>query len=50
MITFLKLVSALARYGSKAVSFAWDHKGTILRYIERGFSLGWLVDWVRDRI
>jgi hypothetical protein len=50
MITFLKLVSALAKYGSKAVSFAWAHKGTILKLIERGFSVGYLISWVRDRI
>ena len=50
MITFLKLVKALASYGAKAVKYAWDHKGTILKYIERGFSIGWLVDYVRDHI
>jgi hypothetical protein len=50
MIIFLKLVKALAKYGSKAVKFAWAHKKTILKYIERGFTLAWLVDWVRDNI
>ena len=47
---FLKLVAALAKYGKKAVAFAWSHKGTILKYIERGFSIAWLIDWVLDHI
>jgi len=50
MSIFFRLVAALAKYGSKAVSYAWAHKSTILKYIERGFSVSWLVDWVRDRI
>lgn len=50
MSIFLKLVAALAKYGKKAVAFAWAHKGTILKYIERGFTIGWLIDYVLDRI
>lgn len=50
MFTFLKLVKALAQYGTKAVKYAWDHKGTILKIIERGTTVGYLVKWVLDRI
>lgn len=50
MTIFLRLVAVLAKYGSRAVSYAWANKGTILRLIERGFSISYLVQWVRDHI
>jgi hypothetical protein len=50
MFTFLKLVKALVKYGKKAVKYAWDHKGTILKIIERGTTIGSLIKYVLDRI
>lgn len=50
MTNLHKLAAAVGRYGGKAVKYVWDHKGTILGYIERGFPLAWLIDYVLDRV
>jgi hypothetical protein len=50
MTLFFKLVAALVKYGKKAVAYAWAHKGTILKIIERGTTIGYLISYVLDRI
>jgi len=50
MSTFYELIKALGRYGKKAVAYAWAHKSTLLKYIQMSYSVGALVQWVRDRI
>jgi hypothetical protein len=50
VFTFYSLVKALATYGKKAVAYAWDHKGAILKLIEQHTTVGRLVTYVLDRI
>ena len=50
MFTFYELVKALAKYGKKAVAYAWAHKGAILKLIEQHTTVGRLVKYVLDRI
>jgi len=50
MFTFLKVVAALAKYGQRAVSFAWAHKSEILRMIERNLAISAIIQWVKNRL
>lgn len=47
MVTFAKVLAAVAKYGSKAVAWVTSHKDVILRYINSGFTIAQIIDAIR---
>jgi ferric iron reductase protein FhuF len=48
MAGFLKVVQILAKYGSKAVQWAWANKGKILDWINAGQAIDWVVEKIKQ--
>lgn len=42
------VLKAIAKYGSKAVKWVWANKSTILKWLDRGMSVAWIVDTIRQ--
>lgn len=47
---FYQLLKLVAKYGKRAVDWCWSHRGTIWRWLERGFSIYWIAEEVRKAI
>lgn len=45
---FLRVVSALTKYGSKAVRWAWANRQTIYNWISSGMAVEWIVQKIRS--
>lgn len=50
LTAFLKIVAAVAKYGSKAVKWANDHKKTIYRWLEAGMTASTIIDLIRQAV
>lgn len=50
MAIFYRVLAAGAKYGTRFAKYCWANKGKILNWIERGFSVGWIVDQVRQAL
>lgn len=50
MGAFLKIVGLLAKYGTKAVNWAWANKGTVLNWINAGQAIDWIVSRIRKLV
>ncbi|MGP5591191.1 aureocin A53 family class IId bacteriocin [Corynebacterium variabile] len=50
MAGFLKVVKAVAKYGSKAVKWCWDNKGKIMEWLNVGMAVDWIVEQVRKAV
>ncbi len=48
MAGFLKVVQLLAKYGSKAVQWAWANKGKILDWLNAGQAIDWVVSKIKQ--
>ena len=46
-MAFLRVVAALAQYGSRAVSWAWSNRRTIELWLARGMGVAAVVDQIR---
>jgi hypothetical protein len=44
---FLKVVQFLAKYGPRAVSWAWANKKTILDWVGRGLTFDWIYNQIK---
>ena len=47
MATIAKVAAAVAKYGSKAVSWVWAHKDIILKYINAGLTVAQIIDLIK---
>ncbi|MBF1677313.1 MAG: aureocin A53 family class IId bacteriocin [Scardovia wiggsiae] len=47
MGAFFRLLSILARYGARAVQWAWAHRGTVLRWIGAGQAIDWVIKQIK---
>lgn len=45
MLAFLRLVSILARYGSRFVSWAWAHRDFVIWLISQ-LGVGAAIEWI----
>lgn len=45
---FMRVIRALAKYGKKAVQWAWDHKGQVMDWINVGQGVDWIVQKIRS--
>ncbi len=47
MSAFLRLISMLAKYGKRAVDWAWKNKDRILRWITDGMAIEWIINQIK---
>ncbi|MFD3221836.1 aureocin A53 family class IId bacteriocin [Staphylococcus saprophyticus] len=47
MGAFLKFVGWLATKGKKYVKIAWDHKGTIMKWLNAGQTFTWVYEQIK---
>ncbi|TQN41685.1 aureocin-like type II bacteriocin [Blastococcus colisei] len=50
MFAFLRVIRALAPYGSRAVNWAWAHKSQIIWLLTNGWPIGQVVWWVLSNL
>lgn len=50
MTIFSKIVSIMAKYGSRATKWCWAHRDEILRWIGGGASVTVIIGWIKDRL
>lgn len=43
---FYRLLSALARYGSRAVNWAWANRARIFDWFARGYTIDWIINYI----
>lgn len=48
MAGFLRVVQLLAKYGSRAVQWAWANKGRILDWLNAGAAVEWVVNKIKQ--
>lgn len=44
-----KIIKRLAKYGKRAVNYAWKHKGYVLK-LAKDLGIYAAVDWVLDKL
>jgi hypothetical protein len=44
---FLRIVQIMSKYGPRATKWCWDNKGTILKWINAGMGIEWIVNQIR---
>ena len=47
LFTFLKLVGRAAEYGWRFMQFVWNHKRSILRFVDIGQGIEWIWDHLK---
>ena len=50
LTAFLKVLAAVAKYGTKAVKWANDHKDQIIRWLNGGATVAWIVNEIRKAV
>ena len=50
MTAFLRIVAALAKYGKRAVDWAWANRQKIEIWLGRGLSVATIVELIRQQL
>ncbi len=45
---FIKLLQLLAKYGKRAVDWAWANKDLIFKWIGQGAAIDWIINKIKQ--